>query len=114
SNALVSTQNVFAGNGFVTVFNAAGTSLVYSTLIGDDQEAQYNTSAQGIAVDPSGNFYVTGITESPNMPVTPGAFQTALGTPSGQAAYQIVAFAAKFGPVTGNGNLLTYLTYLRA
>ena len=114
SNALLSTVNNFAGDGFVTVFNAAGTSLVYSTLIGDDQEAQYNTSAQGIAVDPSGNFYVTGITESPNMPVTTGAFQTALGTPSGQSYYQIVAFAAKFGPVTGSGNLLTYLTYLRA
>ncbi len=114
SNALLSTLNNFAGDGFVTVFNAAGTSLIYSTLIGDDQEAQYNTSAQGIAVDPTGNFYVTGITESPNMPVTLGAFQTALGTPSGQSAYQIVAFAAKFGQVSGGGNLLTYLTYLRA
>ena len=114
SNALLSTINNFAGDGFVTVFDAAGTSLIYSTLIGDDQEAQYNTSAQGIAVDPAGNFYVTGITQSPNMPVTSGAFQTALGTPSGQSAYQIVAFAAKFGPVSGSGNLLTYLTYLRA
>jgi hypothetical protein len=113
SNALLNTANGGAGSGFVTVFNAAGSSLLYSTLIGDAQALQYSTLAQGVAVDPSGNFYVTGYTQSPNLPVTKGAFQTAVGA-KGSAYYQNVPFVAKFGPVTGSGNLLTYLTYLRA
>jgi uncharacterized repeat protein (TIGR01451 family) len=113
SNALLNTANQFAGSGFVTVFNTAGSSLLYSTLIGDTQALQYSTLAQGVAVDPSGNFYVTGYTQSPNLPVTKGAFQTALGV-KGSAYYQNVPFVAKFGPVTGSGDLLTYLTYLRA
>lgn len=32
----------------------------------------------GIAVDPAGNAYVTGFTQSTNFPTTPGAFQTTL------------------------------------
>ncbi len=111
SNALLKTANGNAGSGFVSVFNAAGSSLLYSSLIGDANAAQFNTTAQGIAVDPSGNFYVTGSTESPNMPVTAGAFQTTFATPNTST---VAGFAAKFGPVGGSGNLLTYLTYLHA
>jgi hypothetical protein len=60
---------------FVTKLNATGTALVYSTYIGgSDFEWGY-----GIAVDGSGNAYVTGYTWSTNYPVTPGAFQTTNG-----------------------------------
>ena len=111
SNALLTKGNQFAGSGFVTVFNAAGSSLLYSSLIGDAQALQFNTTAQGVAVDPSGNFYVTGSTESPNMPATAGAYQTTFATPNTST---VAGFAAKFGPVGGSGNLLTYLTYLHA
>jgi hypothetical protein len=60
---------------FVTKLNATGTALVYSTYIGgSDNEGGY-----GIAVDGSGNAYVTGATLSTDYDVTPGAFQTTNG-----------------------------------
>jgi hypothetical protein len=48
---------------------------VYSTYIGGVNPDEGN----GIAVDGSGNAYVTGITGSPDYDVTPGAFQTTNG-----------------------------------
>ncbi len=113
SNAFDKVQNNFAGSGYVTVFNAKGSELLYSSLIGDDQALQYSTAAQGVAVDASGNFYVTGITQSPNLSTTKGAFQEKANLEPG-VANPVNAFAAKFAPVTGSGNLLTYLTYLHA
>jgi hypothetical protein len=61
---------------FVTKLNAAGTALVYSTYIGGSGDDEGN----GIAVDGSGNAYVTGYTESTDYDVTPGAFQTTNGS----------------------------------
>jgi hypothetical protein len=60
---------------FVTKLDASGSSLVYSTYIGgSDSEFGY-----GIAVDSSGNAYVTGYTQSTDYDVTAGAFQTTHG-----------------------------------
>jgi hypothetical protein len=50
--------------------------LVYSTYLGGG--ADYDAGF-GIAVDGSGNAYVTGWTTSPNFPVTTGAYQTIKG-----------------------------------
>jgi len=56
-------------DAFVVRLNAAGSGLVYSTYFGGrGTDLQY-----GFAMDPSGNAYVTGITNSSNFPVTPGA-----------------------------------------
>jgi hypothetical protein len=60
---------------FVTKLNATGTALVYSTYIG----GRYEDEGHAIAVDGSGNAYVTGWTDSPDYDVTPGAFQTTKG-----------------------------------
>jgi uncharacterized repeat protein (TIGR03803 family) len=79
-------QTTFGGNrdAFVSKLNSTGSALLYSTYLGGSGAE----NGSGIAVDASGNAYVTGVTESSNFPVTPGAFQIALG---GQAD----AFVAK-------------------
>ncbi len=69
------TTNGGSSDVFVTKLNATGTALVYSTYIGGSTEDR----GYGIAVDASGNAYVTGWTNSTNYDVTAGAFQTTNG-----------------------------------
>jgi hypothetical protein len=69
------TTNGGAWDVFVTKLNPSGSGLVYSTYIGGSS-ADY---AYDIAVDGSGNAYVTGFTTSTNYDVTTGAFQTTNG-----------------------------------
>jgi photosystem II stability/assembly factor-like uncharacterized protein len=59
-------QSTNAG-GFVTKLNSLGSGLVYSTYLG---------TGRGIAVDLSGNAYVTGYTNSPEFPTVAGALKT--------------------------------------
>ena len=59
-------------DAFVTKINSTGTALVYSTYLGRSD----NEEGNGIAIDSSGNAYVTGFTESTNFPTTAGAYQT--------------------------------------
>jgi hypothetical protein len=59
---------------FVTKLNASGTALLYSTFFGgNDPNGDWPT---GIAVDASGNAYITGATSSPTFPITPGAYDS--------------------------------------
>ena len=53
-------------DAFVTKLNATGTALVYSTYLGGTAD----DCGHGIAVDASGNAYVTGDTNSANFPTT--------------------------------------------
>ena len=55
---------------FVSKFDPRG-RMVYSTFLGGSADDE----GQAIAADAAGNAYVTGETESPNFPTTPGAFQ---------------------------------------
>ncbi len=94
-------QAVYGGgysDAFVTKLNAAGNALVYSTYLGGNDTDQGN----GIAVDSSGNAYVTGGTLSTNFPTTAGVFQ---GTSGG--GYD--AFVTK---LNATGTSLVYSTYL--
>jgi hypothetical protein len=63
-----------AQDGFVTVLNRTGDSLVYSTYLGGSS----NEVTTGIAVDFPGTFYVVGSGGSSDLPVTPNAFQQTL------------------------------------
>jgi hypothetical protein len=57
---------------FVTVVDAAGSGLIYSTYFGGSG----SDSAAGLATDGKGNIYFAGTTYSGDFPVTKGAFQT--------------------------------------
>jgi hypothetical protein len=59
-------------NVFVTKLNAAGNAILYSTYIGSNG---FDTG-RAIAVDSSGNAYLTGNIGGANFPTTPGAFMT--------------------------------------
>jgi hypothetical protein len=61
-------------DAFVTKLNASGTALVYSTYLGGNGYDE----GDSIAVDPSGNACIGGLTESSNFPTTPGALHTTL------------------------------------
>jgi hypothetical protein len=60
-------------NAFIAELNSTGSALVYSTYLGGTGDDR----GQAIAVDTSGNTYVTGSAGSSDFPTTPGAFQTA-------------------------------------
>ena len=85
-------------DAFVAKLNAAGSALVYSTYLGGSGDEQ----GSGIAVDSSGNAYVTGNTSSLDFPVV-NAFQPAYGGGSRDA------FVAKLNAA---GSALVYSTYL--
>jgi hypothetical protein len=61
-----------ANDGFMSKLNASGTALVYSTYLGGGGDDE----GDDIAIDGSGNAYITGETESSTFPTTPGAFDT--------------------------------------
>src|SRR2546422_827769 len=90
----------FAGgfiDAFVTKLNPTGAALAYSTYLGGTGDED----GFGIAVDATGNAYVTGITFSPDFPATAGTFQPS--SPGGDA------FVTKLNP---SGAALVYSTYL--
>jgi hypothetical protein len=85
-------------DAFVTAINPSG-ALRNSTFLGGSSDDK----ATAIALDPTGNIYVTGFTFSTNFPTTTGAYQTSL--PNGTSG----AFVAKIAP---NLTSLVYSTYL--
>ncbi|WP_423842090.1 SBBP repeat-containing protein [Acanthopleuribacter pedis] len=65
-----------SSDGFVTKFNATGTALLYSTLLGTTGGAE----VAGIALDGAGNAALAGTTGAADFPTTAGAYdETANG-----------------------------------
>ena len=87
-------------DAFVTKFAPSGSALVYSTYIG----GAGNEEGDGIAVDQTGNAYVTGITDSANFPLANPFQRTKAG-----AADSPDAFVFKLNPA---GSALVWSTYL--
>ncbi|MBZ5609136.1 MAG: SBBP repeat-containing protein [Acidobacteriia bacterium] len=84
-------------DAFVAKLNSAATQVLFTVYLGGSGD----DSGKGIAVDGSGNVFVTGVTGSPNFPATNGALSV-------HTAGAEDAFVAKLDSA---GNLL-YSTYL--
>ncbi len=94
------------GQAYVTKFNISGSALVYSTYLGSTGATFTNggigrTQAFGIALDSSGNAYLTGSTDAADFP-TVNPIQAARSFP-----YE--AFVTEFN---ASGTGLLFSTYL--
>ena len=98
------------GDAFVTELDSKGSTLIFSTYLGGKGE----DSGVGIALDPAGNIYVSGGTDSTDFPTTAGVVQPTFGggsvgcTTAGEAcgdAFLTKINAAKTAP-------FVYSTYL--
>ncbi len=97
-------ESGYGGDAFVTKMNAAGTGLVFSTLLtgtGTDDNDLHIDVGTSIAVDTLGYVYVAGMTQSPDFPNDNAVQANIGGAPDG--------FVTKFNP---DGSSLVYSTYL--
>ncbi|MGB7922397.1 MAG: SBBP repeat-containing protein [Pyrinomonadaceae bacterium] len=102
----LNTANVYVvthsgAEGFLTKLNPSGSTKIYSTYFGGNED----DFMQGIAVDGDGNPYLTGFTDSPNFP-TMNPIQPALAS---TASFASDAFVTK---LDASGMGLAYSTYL--
>ncbi len=117
STTLRGTPYTFKYSPFISKINtnsSGSTSLEYSTFFGGT--GQYTISfgyhadyGLGIAVDSSGNAYITGYTDSTDFPVTASAFQTSNNNPLYGSA-----FVSKINTSSSGTASLMYSTYLGA
>nr|BAL55932.1 hypothetical conserved protein [uncultured Bacteroidetes bacterium] len=77
-------------DAFLTKLNPTGTGLIYSTYLG----GRYSDQAYGLVLDPGGNPYIVGQTDSDDFPVTNDAWQPTRG-------WGYDGFIAKFGLGSG-------------
>lgn len=92
-------------DGFVAKIKPDGSALLYSTYLG----GTLDDSIAGIAIDTSGNAYVTGGTSSNNFPTTPGAFISHCDLATLCNAAFLNAFVTKLNAA---GSALVYSSYL--
>ena len=97
----------YPSDAIVAELAPGGSNLIYSTYLGgENYEAAY-----GIAIDPSGDAYITGFTYSTNFPGTTNtfAYQPHLGCVNNAFTFQYNAFVTE---IAAGGNTLKYSTYL--
>ena len=89
-------------DGFVTVLNAQGNGLVYSTCLGASAEPTINA----IATDSSGRAVIAGTVSSQSIPTTANAYQSTYPGARGSAAFIMMFDTTASGTVS-----LVYSTY---
>jgi len=98
-NAYDTTHNGYT-DAFITKIDSTGTNLIYSTYLGGSNSNDWGFE---IAIDGSGNAYITGYTYSSDFPTTPSAYDTSYNGGYGDA------FITK---INSTGTNLIYSTYL--
>lgn len=93
-------------DGFVAKINPTGSSLIYCTYLGGGREDHVN----GIAIDSSGDAYLTGQTNSANFPVKGVSQYTAASC--GSALSNAPCFESFVSELNPTGTALVYSSYL--
>ena len=100
----------FPQDAFVAKISSDGSTLLYATYLGGENQ----DAANGIAVDNFGDAYVVGYTLSPHFPVLTGSFETLCGG-DGQCGQKFSggflvsnAFVSELNPA---GSALIYSTF---
>jgi hypothetical protein len=101
------TTNPSGARAFVTKLDATGSELIYSTYLGGSGGTCTGETGNALALDGSGNAFITGLTGSSDFPVTKGAFQTTNRAAANNNC--MTAFVTKLNPT---GSALVYSTYL--
>src|SRR5208282_4744658 len=91
-------------NAFLTEFNSSGNAILYSTFLGGS--TGNGGLGFGVALDPSNEVYLTGLTSAPDFPITAGAAQSSLNGTGGHA------FVSKVDPAGHGSSDLVYSTFL--
>ena len=105
ANCTLDSLSVCEGDVFVAKMNPAlsgSASLLYFTYLG----GSFADSGTGIAVDPSGNIFITGSTVSTDFPIHGAVFQPTYGGGNSDA------FVAELNPSNPAATALVYSTYL--
>lgn len=102
AGAFQATNMASSAAGFITELNSSGTGLVYSTFL----SGSLASDVTGLALDRSGNVYVTGYTADLDFPVTAGAFQTT------SPVNPIIGGKGFVTKLAAGGQKLLYSTYL--
>ncbi len=95
----IQSQNAGGSDAFISELNSSGSQLVFSTYLGGSGDE----FPSAIALDPAGDIFIDGTTDSTDLPTTANAFQSTYGGGDSDA------FVAKLDP---SGAGLAYLTYL--
>lgn len=101
-----------AGDAFVAKLNSNATALTYSTFLG----GTLGDEGFAVAIDSSGNAYVTGSSDSTNFPATAGAFQTAYNGNNAPINCNFSFFThcgdGYVAKLNAAGSALSYATYM--
>lgn len=100
-----------AGQGFLVKIDPTGTQLLFSTMVGGSDVADFVSSVQALAVDSAGDVYAAGGTMSPTFPITANAFQKSGGGVLDASSFRnrMSGFLMK---ISNSGQTLLYSTYL--
>jgi len=107
TKAAFQSANHGGSDAFISKLTSAGSDLVYSTFLGGSGTDR----ATAIAVDSSGNAFVTGFTQSSDFP-TYKPVQAVLGISGGSFCGSSLCADAFVSQMNSSGGTLTYSTYL--